>query len=69
MQHVVNKITGEPLSIDQLVEYPPALNEVLTQLTLRIDRRGTLPSSSYPVLSMRRRILATMRNWTPRTQQ
>jgi len=57
MQHVVNKITGEPLSIDQLVEYPPALNEVLTQLTLRIDLRRTLPSSSCPVLSVRERFL------------
>jgi hypothetical protein len=43
MQHVVKRLTGEPLSIDQLVEYLRALSEVLTQLTLRIDRRRTLP--------------------------
>jgi hypothetical protein len=57
MQHVVKKLTGEPLSIDQLVEYLPALSEVLTQLTLRIDRRRTLPSSSCPVPSVRERFL------------
>jgi hypothetical protein len=44
---VVKKPTGEPLSIDQLVEYLPALSEVLTQLTLRIDRRRTLPRVAH----------------------
>jgi hypothetical protein len=57
MQHVVKKLSGEPLSIDQLVEYLPALGEVLTQLTLRIDRRRALPGSSCPVLSVRERFL------------
>jgi hypothetical protein len=57
MQHVVKNLTGEPLSIDQLVECLPALSEVLTQLTLRIDRRRSLPSSSCPVLSVRERFL------------
>jgi hypothetical protein len=57
MQHVVKKLSGEPLSIDQLVEYLLALAEVLTQLTLRIDQRRTLPSSSCPVLSVRKRFL------------
>jgi hypothetical protein len=57
MQHVVKKLTGEPLSIDQLVEYLPALSEVLPQLTLRIDRRRTFPSSSCLVLSVRERFL------------
>jgi hypothetical protein len=57
MQHVVKKLTGEPLSIDQLVECLSALSEVLTQLTLRIDERRTLPSSSCPVLSVRERFL------------
>ena len=57
MQHVVKKLSDEPLSIDQLVEYLPALDEVLAQLTLRIDQRRTLPSSSCPVLSVRERFL------------
>jgi hypothetical protein len=57
MQHVVKRLTGEPLSNDQLVEYLPALSEVLTQLTLRIDGRRTLPGSSCPVISVRQRFL------------
>jgi len=32
MPQVVEKLTGEPLSIDQLIEYLPAFKEVLTQL-------------------------------------
>lgn len=57
MQHVDKKLTGEPLSIGQLVEYLPALSEVLTQQMLRINRRRTLPGSSCPVLSLRERFL------------
>lgn len=57
MQHVVKKLTGAPLSIDQLVEYLPGLSEVLPQLTLRIDRRRTFSSSSCLVLSAGERFL------------
>ena len=42
MQHIVKKLTGEPLSIGQLVEYLPALSEVLTQQMLRIESKAHL---------------------------